>query len=145
MELHPLCTLFPRLEGVEFEALKADIEANGQLQPIVVHDGMILDGGNRYRACVEIGVEPQTVERDFEGHDLLSYVLSVNLHRRHLTQGQHAAIVSAATNWLEAQSHGGDRKSDQGATLHLGTVADRAAQSGASVRTQKMADKVANR
>ncbi|WP_433693246.1 ParB/RepB/Spo0J family partition protein [Paraburkholderia phenoliruptrix] len=143
LELHPLCTLFPRLEGVEFESLKADIEARGQLQPIVLHDGMILDGGNRYRACVELGIEPLIAEMDLGDYDLLSYVLSVNLHRRHLTPGQHAAIVAAATNWLEAQTHGGDRKSEQSATLHFETTADRAAQSGASIRTQKMADKVA--
>ncbi len=143
LELHPLCTLFPRLEGTEFEAMKADIKANGQLQPIVIHDGKILDGGNRYRACIELGIEPVISEVDLGDYDLLSYVLSVNLLRRHLTTGQHAAIVAAATNWLDAQTHGGDRKSEQSATLHLETVADRAAQSGASVRTQKMADKVA--
>ncbi|WP_186136134.1 ParB/RepB/Spo0J family partition protein [Burkholderia gladioli] len=141
LDLHPLCALFPRLEGVEFDALKADIAANGQLAPIVIHDGQILDGSNRYRACIELGIEPVTTP--FNGADLLAYVLSLNLHRRHLSPGQQAAIVAAATDWLEAYSHGGDRKSDQSATLHLETVAARAAQSGASVRTQKMADKVA--
>lgn len=167
LQLHPLCTLFPRLDGAEFEALKSDIEKNGQLQPIVVHDGMILDGGNRYRACVELGIEPETVELDFEGHDLLSYVLSVNLHRRHLTQGQHSAIVSLATNWLTASQQGdnrytkivtpdwtsaasgpvtfGDDSSSvekTGNVAGLQTVADRAAQAGVSERTQRMADKV---
>jgi len=141
LQLHPLCTLFPRIEGVEFEVLKTDIEANGLQQAIVVHDGMILDGGNRYRACLEAGVEPVTVS--YDGGDPLAFVLSRNLHRRHLSPGQQAAIVAAATDWLEAQTHGGDRKSDQAATLPLETVADRAAQSGASDRTQRMADKVA--
>ncbi|WNC88817.1 ParB N-terminal domain-containing protein [Paraburkholderia sp. FT54] len=64
LELHPLCTLFPRLEGTEFDALKADIKTNGQLQPIVIHDGKILDGGNRYRACIELGISPLIAERD---------------------------------------------------------------------------------
>ncbi|RQS63853.1 ParB N-terminal domain-containing protein [Burkholderia sp. Bp8984] len=141
LQLHPLCTLFPRIDGVEFEALKVDIQANGLREPIVIHDGMILDGGNRYRACLEAGVDPMTVQ--FDGCDPLAFVLSRNLHRRHLTPGQQAAIVAAATDWLEAQTHGGDRKSDQAATLPLDTVADRAAQSGASDRTQRMADKVA--
>ncbi|WP_322040081.1 ParB/RepB/Spo0J family partition protein [Burkholderia diffusa] len=141
LQLHPLCTLFPRIEGVEFEALKVDIETNGLQQPIVVHDGMILDGGNRYRACLEAGVEPVTVP--YNGDDPLAFVLSRNLHRRHLSPGQQAAIVAAATNWLEAQTHGGDRRSERAATLPLETVADRAAQSGAGDRTQRMADKVA--
>lgn len=141
MELHPLCTLFPRLAGAEFEALKADIIANGQREPIIVHDGFILDGGNRYRACVEGGVEPMF--RLFDGTNAVSFVLSANLHRRHLTPGQQAAIVASAQDWSRAQGHGGDRRADQSATLHLDTAATRATQSGASVRTQKMADKVA--
>ncbi|MEK6346381.1 MAG: ParB N-terminal domain-containing protein [Burkholderia sp.] len=141
LDLHPLCALFPRLEGLDFDALKADIEANGQRTPIIVHEGQILDGGNRYRACLELGVDPITAP--FDGADALAYVLSLNLHRRHLSPGQQAAIVAAATDWLQTFAHGGDRKSDQAATLPLDTVASRAAQSGASERTQRMADKVA--
>lgn len=140
-QLHPLCTLFPRMSGDDFAALRDDIVANGQREPIILHDGMILDGGNRYRACVDAGIEPQFMK--FGGGDVVSFVLSANLHRRHLTRGQHAAIVASVTNWAAAQKHGGDRKGDQGAMLHLETVADRAAASGASVRTQKTADKVA--
>ncbi|WP_233862856.1 hypothetical protein [Paraburkholderia adhaesiva] len=49
----------------------------------------------------------------------------------------------AATDWLAAASHGRDRKSDQAETLPLDPVANRAPQSGASERTQRMADKVA--
>ncbi|WP_186151017.1 ParB N-terminal domain-containing protein [Burkholderia gladioli] len=141
LDLHPLCALFPRLDGVEFDALKADISANGQRTPIVVHEGQILDGGNRYQACIELEREPITVP--FDGADPLAYVLSLNLHRRHLSPGQQAAIVAAATDWLEAYSHGGDRKSSTCNVAPRSTVGDRAIQSGASIRTQKMADKVA--
>jgi len=140
-ELHELCVLFPRITGAEFEALKDDIRANGLREPITLHNGMVLDGGNRYRACLETGVEPVFVEH--EGDDLVSFVLSANLHRRHLSPGQHAAIVASVTNWAEVQGHGGDRRSDQVATLPLETLADRAKVSGASPRTQRMADKVA--
>jgi FtsZ-binding cell division protein ZapB len=139
-ELHPLCTLFPRLSGNEYQNLVEDIKKNGLMDPIILHDNMILDGGNRYRACIDAGVEPEFMK--FGGANIVSYVLSVNLHRRHLSPGQQAAIVSSAQDWAKAQSHGGDRKSDQAATLPLETVKDRASQSGASERTQRMADKV---
>ncbi|TCG09326.1 hypothetical protein BZM27_05865 [Paraburkholderia steynii] len=139
LQLHPLCTLFPRIVGAEFEALKADIVANGLRQPIVVHDGMILDGGNRYRACIEAGIEPSTVE--FDGGNLVSFVLSANLHRRHLSEGQHAAIVASAQQWESAQSQGRPKKT--GNVTGLSTVAERRAVSGASDKTQRMADKVA--
>ena len=140
LELHPLCTLFPRLDGVEFKALKADIIANGQREPITVHDGMVLDGGNRYRACLEAGIEPAL--KAFAGTDPASFVLSANMHRRHLAQGQMAAIVAGAQDWSRAQTAGGDRRSDHSATLRNDSAADRAAKSGASLRTQQMADKV---
>jgi hypothetical protein len=146
LELHPLCTLFPRMSGAEFEALKTDIVANGQRHPIIISDGMILDGGNRYRACIDAGIEPETQE--FNGGSIVSFVLSANLHRRHLTPGQQAAIVASAQDWAAAQKRGGLRgesvvKKSQSATLHFASAADRAAESGASLRTQKMADKVA--
>lgn len=140
-ELHPLCRFFPRITGDEFAALCEDIRANGLQQPIVLHDGQILDGGNRYRACVETGAEP--IFAEYDGANLVQFVLSANLHRRHLTPGQHASIVASMQDWAKAQSHGGRRIPSQAATLPLETVADRAAASGASERTQRMADKVA--
>lgn len=140
-ELHPLCSLFPRMSGAEFDALREDIRANGLRQMIVLKDGMILDGGNRYRACIEAGVKARFYE--YDGENLAAYVLSQNLHRRHMTPGQQAAIVASAQDWARAQGNGGDRKSDQSATLHSDRAIDRAAESGASLRTQKMADKVA--
>ena len=140
-ELHPLCTLFPRLSGSEFDTLRDDIKVNGLRSPIVLHEGMILDGGNRYRACLEAGIEPEFIT--FDGGNLVSFVLSANLHRRHMSAGQQAAIVASAQDWAKAQTHGGDRKNKQAATLPLETVEDRMAQSGASDKTQRMADKVA--
>lgn len=141
LELHPLCTLFPRMSDVDFSALKEDIRANGQDEPITLHDGMILDGGHRYRACIEVGLEPKVVK--YNGLDPVAYVLTKNLLRRHLSTGQRAAIVALAADWGKAEKHGGDRKSDQGATLPLDSVQDRAARSDAGERTQKDADKVA--
>jgi ParB-like chromosome segregation protein Spo0J len=142
-ELHPLCTLFPRLTGVEFNALVADIRTNGLREPITLVDGLILDGGNRYRACLAAGVTPKFTK--FDGDNLVTFVLSANLHRRHMTPGQQAAIVASAQDWAKANTHGGDRKSDQPATLPLDSVASRAKQSGAGERTQRMADKVARK
>jgi len=140
-ELHPLCTLFPRLTGAEFDALREDIKANGLRQPIVLHEGMILDGGNRYRACAEAGVEPVFVE--FGGGNLVSFVLSANLHRRHMSAGQQAAIVASAQDWAKAQKRGGDRRSDQSQAVDFETVDQRAAAAGVSRVTQMKADKVA--
>jgi hypothetical protein len=138
-QLHPLCTLFPRIEGKEFELLKTDIQQNGLREPIVLHDGFILDGGNRYRACIETDTLVRFV--DYDGDNLAAYVLSKNLHRRHLSAGQQAAIVASAQSWSEAQTHGGDRKSRVNVNSWSST-AERATESGSSVSTQKKADAV---
>ncbi len=142
MELHPLCTLFPRLPDAELQGLADDIRAHGLREPIVTHGGMILDGGNRWRACQIAGVEPTLVE--YTGPSAVAYVLSANLHRRHLSPGQQAAIVAAAQDWAKAQTVGNPTfKAQSGNVAALQTVGQRAAQSGASERTQRMADKVA--
>lgn len=138
LELHPLCTFFPRMDGAEFEELKADILAHGLRQRIIVHKGMILDGGNRYRACIEVGVTPATT--DYNGDDPVSFVMSQNMHRRHLSSGQRAAIVASAADWAKAQPA---YRPKAGNVTGLSTVAARAAESGASEKTQRDADQVA--
>ncbi len=91
--LHPLCSVFPKIEPDQFEKLVASIKANGQQNPIVLYDGMILDGQNRYLACLEAGVEPMCTT--FEGEDPKQFVLDANLNRRHLTVSQRAAMQVA--------------------------------------------------
>ncbi len=143
-DLHPLCTLFPRMVSTEFKALVSDIKEHGLREPIVLHDGLILDGGNRYRACVQAGVDPAFTT--FANGNPVSFVLSANLHRRHMTAGQQAAIVASAQDWANAQAVGRPNKSGNVTGLPdygLDTVAKRAAQSGASDKTQRQADKVA--
>jgi len=92
-QYHPVADLFPLLEGEEFDELKADIAANGLLEPIWIHpDGSILDGRNRHRACIEIETRPGFRTWD-NGGSLVSFVTSMNLHRRHLSYDQRVGIA----------------------------------------------------
>lgn len=90
---HPYAELFPALEGEKFEALKEDIRANGQHEPILVSGGQLVEGRNRERACRELGIPLKTREWEGDEGDLLDFVVSANLHRRHLTSSQRAAVA----------------------------------------------------
>lgn len=95
LRAHPAAELFPMLGDSELSDLAADIAAHGQKHPIVVVDGhgewLILDGRNRAEACRRVGVTPDRVV--WSGSDPVAYVLSTNLHRRHLNESQRGMVA----------------------------------------------------
>lgn len=95
LEIHPAAELFPAMDGKEFDELVADIKKNGLLEPITVHKGKIIDGRNRYRACIVAGVDFIQQQWDGDaGESIVEWVLSKNLHRRHLDATQRAMIAA---------------------------------------------------
>ena len=110
---HPLSNLFPLMQGEAFEAFVNDIRINGQREPIVMHDGLILDGRNRWRACKQLGIAADTMP--LEAGDPLAYVISANLHRRHLDESQRGMIASK----LETMKHGDNQHTRGDANLHV--------------------------
>jgi hypothetical protein len=102
LEMHPAAELFPPITGDEFDALRDDIKANGLRVPIVLFEGKILDGRNRYLACCALGVEPKF--QNWKGDDPTSYVVSLNIHRRHLTESQRALIGARVRERFEAEA-----------------------------------------
>lgn len=93
--VHPAAELFPLLTGRAFEELKADIQQHGLLTPITYLDGEIIDGRNRYRACMELGITPDEDEIDLDVvPDPFAWVISTNLHRRHLSETQREVIAA---------------------------------------------------
>jgi len=91
-EIHPLAELFPPMSDEQYHALKADIAENGQHEDIMIWQGMLIDGRHRLRACLELGIQPDTAELD-DSCDPYIYVITHNLHRRHLTESQRSMVA----------------------------------------------------
>jgi N6-adenosine-specific RNA methylase IME4 len=105
MECHEASSLFPLMSDDEYRALVDDIRVNGLREPIVIAEGKVLDGRNRLRACEELGIVPRTrmFSRTVDG-SLVDYVVSLNLHRRHLTPSQAAAVAFSLEPWYASEA-----------------------------------------
>lgn len=110
-ELHPLANIIPEASPEDFAALVASVESLGQLEPIRLWQGRVIDGRHRLKACEQLGIEP--VVRDVlpdevdGGTDaaLLAFVLVLNIHRRHATTSQRALAAAK----IATTEHGGAR------------------------------------
>jgi hypothetical protein len=110
---HPLADIFPLLEGDAFDELVADIKANGLREKMDLYEGKIIDGRNRHRALQRLGIDPSadpkkyfrkaiyahTTGGDIAPHEqdndarVRAYVISKNIHRRHLTAEQRRDLL----------------------------------------------------
>lgn len=93
IEFHPAAEIFPLMSEEELSKLVENIKDHGLIEPILVYEGKIIDGRNRYRASREAGVEPRYEEAELKEQTPIEFVLSKNLHRRHLTAPQRAALA----------------------------------------------------
>jgi ParB-like chromosome segregation protein Spo0J len=94
--------LLPRMSDEEYSQLRASIKAEGQHYPIIVNEDLeVLDGHHRFRACTELGVEPDFEVRKFENKLMeKKFVIEANLRRRHLNNFQ---LVELAVPLLEIE------------------------------------------
>lgn len=99
--IHPVCEIFPMMSEVELAELTKDIKDRGLLEPIWLDSaGKIIDGRNRYRACKKASIEP--IYRTWNGGgELLDFVLSLNLRRRHLNESQRAIAAAKACEYYK--------------------------------------------
>lgn len=101
-EVHEAANIFPKMNMDDIAGLADDIEANGLREPIELLDGKIIDGRNREWACRIADVEPQFI--DVQVKDPVAYVMSKNLHRRHLTTGQRAMVAAKVRDLYATQA-----------------------------------------
>src|SRR5581483_5769027 len=111
---HKFAELLPPMTEMERGALLDDISRNGQREPIMLFEGQILDGRNRYACCHKLSRKPKVEVFKGSEADALAYVYSKAVHRN-MTDSQKAAAAVRMLPHFEklAYSH---RKSGQGGT-----------------------------
>jgi hypothetical protein len=112
-DFHPIADMFPLMEGKDFAELVADIKANGLREKIDLYQGKIVDGRNRYRALLQLGIDPSKDDKQYfrkaiyahsiggeiQAHEqdndarVRAYVISKNILRRHLTAEQKRELI----------------------------------------------------
>jgi hypothetical protein len=82
LEPHAVTGIVPEFDGPGYEAFRENIAKVGQLEPIVLFQGKIIDGRARYRACKELG-RPVIARKWEGGMDPTCYISAVNRLRTH--------------------------------------------------------------
>jgi ParB-like chromosome segregation protein Spo0J len=136
--------LLPKMSEEEFAELKNSIKTEGQHYPIIVNEDLeVLDGHHRFRACTELGLEPDFEVRKFDEKLLeKKFVIEANLRRRHLNNFQ---LIELAIPLLEIektlakkrQSKGGKNGRD----MQLGLASDDAEPVPKAKATEEVAKK----
>lgn len=126
-ETHPSADLFPLMSAEERSELAADILENGLRLPVTLCDGKVLDGRNRLMACEQVKCPARFEE--FTGTSPTTWVLSMNLMRRHLTADQKTGIGIGALPLLAQEASARQR---------AGTLAPAGAKGKAAAQAAKI-------
>lgn len=102
MKHHPIADVWPMMDEAKIAELADDIRKNGQLVPVWLYEGKILDGRNRWAACKIAGVEPKT--KEYTGDEPTAFAVSLNDRRRHMNKGSLAAVAAELEPFFAADA-----------------------------------------
>lgn len=101
-----LQALIPPLSIEEKAQLEANLKAEGCREPIIVWDGVIIDGHNRYEICTRLKIEFKISERTFESRDAAKvWMIDNQKGRRNLTDGWKWELQQAKKDILAAKGN----------------------------------------
>ena len=139
--VHPVASMFPMIDDESLNALAEDIKKNGQREPIIVayldeamiDEPVVIDGRNRHAACKLAGVEPEFKfvmslnDRELSPQVIADWIISHNLHRRHLTTSQKAMVGQGYLAYLKEEA-----KKQQGVRNDLKDISAKSRECSAS-------------
>jgi hypothetical protein len=77
-----LAGIFP-LVNTLVDEIAADLQKSRSRPTIILYEGKVLNGRDRYLACQKAGIEP--IVKQYSGRDPRAFVIRTNINRRHLT------------------------------------------------------------
>lgn len=107
VELHELVYLTPGMSEEDYLSLKDSIKEFGQLEPIKMYRGKVIDGRNRIKALKELGitkVKYKNLDPQIPLEEVKELVVKGFERRRHQTVTQKA--ISAYKYMLEQHNNG---------------------------------------
>jgi ParB-like chromosome segregation protein Spo0J len=102
MQFHEIANVWPLMDEEKFDDLVSDIRQNGLINPIWTFEGKILDGRNRYKACLVASVKP--LFKEYIGCDPTAFAVSLNDRRRHMNKGALAAVAAELEPFFAADA-----------------------------------------
>lgn len=107
---HPIAKLIPPMTQAEFERLTKSIDEHGLLEPITLHEGKILDGLHRGRACEKTGRSPRFVTWDGTAGSAVKWVMAKNRDRRHLSESQLGMLGADSEEIIQIEAKALERR-----------------------------------
>jgi len=115
-DVHPVASIFPMMSAKEEQDLCMSIADLGLQEPVVIHEGLLVDGRNRLKACISTGVPVRTVEwakvaahhhlrtgkgglEDFPATTVDQWIMARNIARRSITEDQRTTLWVQYNLW----------------------------------------------
>lgn len=120
--IHPKAKIIPEMNEEDYERLRDDIQQVGVRDPVWLFRGQIVDGRHRARVCEELGLDIPTQEFEGAEEEILDFVISMNLARRHLRESQRALVAARVAEELKKSpnSNSGDLATLAAVKLNIG-------------------------
>lgn len=128
-------SLIPPLTDEEYDGLRDSLLNEGCRDALVVWDGVLVDGHNRYEICEKHGISFDTVQMEFANrNDVKLWIYKNQLSRRNLKDLQRIEIVRKLEDAVKEKA-----RERQGTRTDIGNFVENFPQSRARDELGKMA------
>jgi hypothetical protein len=111
---HPL-NILPDCNKLDYDRLQGSLRSNGfdKKFPIILFEGMILDGWQRYQICTKNKIEFTTTEFEGGREEAIQFIRKSNI-RRNLSEDQIASFIVDSNGLLDQYRAKADERSRAG-------------------------------